>query len=95
VRPRVKRECHTTRVRRAARWSHSRSFPFSLDLHHIGVMADQGSSIEPYRLPLDDEDLFPSFEGLPNEYTGDISEAAVQGGMWYFVCDISEWRTSV
>jgi hypothetical protein len=51
-------------------------------------MSQQSQPVDPYHLDLDDEELFPSFDDLPNEYSGDVSERVVQGGMWYFVCEI-------
>jgi hypothetical protein len=45
----------------------------------------------PYHLDLDEEKLFPPFAGLPNEQTGDVSEAVLAGAPWYFFCEIGTW----
>jgi hypothetical protein len=49
----------------------------------------------PYHLDLDEDELFPPFAGLPNEQTGDVSEAVLAGAPWYFICEIGEWGFTV
>jgi hypothetical protein len=46
-----------------------------------------------YCLDLEEEEMFPSLNGLPNEQTGDITESAINGDMWFYICEIGMCRS--